>query len=167
MVEDVKRPRKVSFKSLAESSKNPAASSELGELQPIDMNYFGMQRPEQLHLAICGVHQFKNEMSRYPLDNEEDIAKVLQMVREINSRNRQQQLLCVEELDEEICRNVAAYSTCSVTTQAAMFGGLVAQEIVKITGKYTPLRQWIHYDCFESLPAGEVDRSPTNSRYDD
>ena len=52
-----------------------------------------------------------------------------------------------------------------------MFGGFVAQEIVKITGKYTPLRQWAHYDCFETLPDesenATITRTPLNCRYDD
>jgi ubiquitin-activating enzyme E1 len=39
---------------------------------------------------------------------------------------------------------------------------------VKYTGKYSPLKQWLHYDIFETLPRGEgVDRTPQNSRYDD
>jgi ubiquitin-activating enzyme E1 len=50
---------------------------------------------------------------------------------------------------------------------AAFFGGIVAQEIMKHTGKYTPLKQWLHYDIFESLPRVEVNRNPMNSRYDD
>jgi ubiquitin-activating enzyme E1 len=51
---------------------------------------------------------------------------------------------------------------------AAFFGGVVAQEIVKFTGKYSPLKQWLHYDIFETLPKGEdVNRTPMNCRYDD
>ena len=51
---------------------------------------------------------------------------------------------------------------------AAFFGGVVAQEIVKFTGKYSPLKQWLHYDIFESLPrTAEVNREPLGCRYDD
>lgn len=49
----------------------------------------------------------------------------------------------------------------------ALFGGFVAQEIVKRTGKYMPLKQWLHYDCFESLPEVQVNREPMDCRYDD
>ena len=39
---------------------------------------------------------------------------------------------------------------------------------MKFTGKYTPLKQFFHYDVFESLPDGaNVDRTPMNCRYDD
>ena len=50
---------------------------------------------------------------------------------------------------------------------AAFFGGIIAQEIVKYTGKYSPLKQWLHYDIFETLPRTEVNRTPLNGRYDD
>jgi len=50
---------------------------------------------------------------------------------------------------------------------SAFFGGIVAQEVVKFTGKYSPLKQWLHYDFFEALPDKSVDRTPTGSRYDD
>ena len=38
---------------------------------------------------------------------------------------------------------------------------------MKLTGKYTPLRQWLHHDFFEVLPEGEVARSITNDRFYD
>jgi ubiquitin-activating enzyme E1 len=52
---------------------------------------------------------------------------------------------------------------------AAFLGGITAQEIVKFTGKYSPLKQWFYYDIFETLPptGTTVDRTPLNSRYDD
>ena len=44
----------------------------------------------------------------------------------------------------------------------------MAQEIVKFTGKYSPMKQWLHFDIYETLPREEgVDRSPMGSRYDD
>lgn len=50
---------------------------------------------------------------------------------------------------------------------AAFFGGIVAQEIVKYTGKYSPLKQWLHFDIYETLPKSEVNLQPVGSRYDD
>ena len=36
-----------------------------------------------------------------------------------------------------------------------------------MTGKYSPLRQWLHHEFFEVLPEGEVTRSLVNTRYSD
>jgi ubiquitin-activating enzyme E1 len=66
-----------------------------------------------------------------------------------------------------VMTNTAIFSTSSISPQSAFFGGIIAQEIVKFTGKYSPLKQWLFYDIFEAIPEGEVDRTPQNSRYDD
>merc|ERR1711871_83275 len=50
---------------------------------------------------------------------------------------------------------------------AAFFGGIIAQEIVKKTGKYSPLKQWLHFDIYETIPREEVNRAPLGGRYDD
>jgi ubiquitin-activating enzyme E1 len=51
---------------------------------------------------------------------------------------------------------------------AAFFGGIVAQEIVKFTGKYTPLKQWLHFDIYETLPREDsINRKLLGSRHDD
>ena len=126
-----------------------------------------MGRSEQLHLAIGAVHQFRDAEGRYPGDNEADLAKCIEKAKAINAEQKTKELMSVEEIDEKIVKNVAAYSTCCITSMAAFFGGFIAQEIVKFTGKYMPLKQWAHYDCFESLPEGEVNRQPMNCRYDD
>lgn len=168
IVEDVKVPKVVAFQSLAESVKNPAASTQYGMLEPLDMNYFGMGRSEQLHFALRGVHAFRDQEGRYPENSEADLAKVIDLVKACNDSAKQGEgLMTLEEVDEKIVKNVAAYATSSITSQCAMFGGFIAQEIVKYTGKYTPLKQWAHYDCFESLPEGEANRQPMNCRYDD
>jgi len=60
VVEDIKVAKKVSFHSLRESKLDPAASTAYGCLEPVNMSHFGMQRSEQLHLGICGVHAFKD-----------------------------------------------------------------------------------------------------------
>lgn len=44
---------------------------------------------------------------------------------------------------------VALYAGVEVQPLAAYFGGVVAQEVVKVTGKYTPLDQWLHLDFLE------------------
>tara|TARA_B110000285_G_scaffold232829_1_gene304937 strand:- start:771 stop:929 length:159 start_codon:yes stop_codon:yes gene_type:complete len=51
---------------------------------------------------------------------------------------------------------------------SAFFGGIVAQEIVKFTGKYTPLKQWLHFDIYETLPReADINRAIAGSRHDD
>lgn len=52
---------------------------------------------------------------------------------------------------------------------AVFLGGVCAQEVVKHCGKFTPLNQWLHFDCYEILPDQILpveETRPINSRYD-
>jgi ubiquitin-activating enzyme E1 len=88
-------------------------------------------------------------------------------IQKINEENKSNEGITLEEIDEKVIRNVAAFAPYQTSPLAAFFGGIVAQEVVKFTGKYSPLKQWLHYDIFDTLPAGPADRTPLNSRYDD
>jgi ubiquitin-activating enzyme E1 len=92
---------------------------------------------------------------------------VLALAKEINNHNKANEKHQVEEIDEPVILNLARFAPYSISPVACFFGGVVAQEIIKFTGKYSPLKQWLHYDIFETLPKGEVDRTVRGSRYDD
>lgn len=47
----------------------------------------------------------------------------------------------------------ALYASAELQPVAAVLGGIVAQEVVKMSGKYTPLDQWLHMDFYEILPS--------------
>jgi ubiquitin-activating enzyme E1 len=53
---------------------------------------------------------------------------------------------------------------------AALFGGILAQEIIKHTGKYSPVKQWLHFDSLEILdekiPADADPSKMEHSRYE-
>ncbi len=96
----------------------------------------------------------------------------------------------VEEIDEDIIRKLAmfsrgdlspmvrpprpvSYSTAILTlvltlAQNAFFGGITAQEVLKISGKFHPLFQWFYFDAVEALPSelNLADHAPVGSRYD-
>jgi len=103
----------------------------------------------------------------FPSDSAEDLAKCVEYAHKFNEEGKASNALNVEKVDEECVKNVAAYSRCSIVSMTAFFGGIVAQEIVKFTGKFSPIKQMIHYDVFESLPIESVNRHPRNCRYDD
>jgi len=74
----------------------------------------------------------------------------------------------VDEVDEDVVRKVALFSRCMLAPMSAFLGGIVAQEVVKYTGKYTPLHQCLYFDMFELVPKEDpVDCKLLGSRYDD
>jgi ubiquitin-activating enzyme E1 len=62
---------------------------------------------------------------------------------------------------------VALYGDTQISPISSFWGGIITQEIVKLTGKFTPLKQWLHHEFFETLPEEGVARTITNDRYYD
>jgi len=89
IVEDIKVPKKVSYQSLEESRKNPAAATEFGFLEPMDMSYFGMGRSEQLHFALGAVHAFRNKEGRYPENKPDEIAACVAAAKDMNALSKE------------------------------------------------------------------------------
>lgn len=64
-------------------------------------------------------------------------------------------------------KNIARFANVQISPTASFWGGIICQEIVKLTGKYTPLRQWLHHEFLEILPETPVTRTVTHNRYSD
>lgn len=165
IVENVKMPVEVKFKSLKESLENPLQSKS-DFLINADLRLFG--RAEQLHIGLCAIFKYHEKNKSLPeLNNLAQANEVVKLAVEVNEEHKKNKTFTVEKVEEEVVRNFALYSRAEITTMCSFFGGIAAQEGFKIVGKYNPLCQWLHYDCFESLPTSKVNRTPMKSRYDD
>ncbi|OMJ80020.1 hypothetical protein SteCoe_19844 [Stentor coeruleus] len=160
IVEQVKVPTKFEFKSFAETLKNPAVKEPL---MVSDLGKFG--RPEQLHFAQWAVREFQKIHHYLPeLLNQGHANEVVEIAKALNEAGKES--FSVDAIDEDVVRKVALYARSQVSPIASFWGGIMAQEIVKATGKYTPLQQWLHIDFFEIVP-DNADRTLHNNRYDD
>jgi len=60
---------------------------------------------------------------------------------------------------QDVLRKLAYTSSGEISPMAAMFGGVVGQEVMKAaSGKFHPLFQFFYFDSIESLP--EEDLTP-------
>ncbi|CAI5721276.1 unnamed protein product [Peronospora destructor] len=133
-------------------------------------------RAEQLHVIMWSLMEFEERHGHYPrphndADADEVVAIAQLGIQHLSNFTRegahQQEVMQLEELDEKLVRQAALYSTVELHPLAAFFGGVIAQEVVKFTGKFTPLKQWLHLDAFEVLPDERpTDTEPIGSRYD-
>lgn len=163
----VKPIEELSFKNLETSLIAPIP---LGKTELNTADY--AKDPNQLHLILNGIFIFYKKYKRLPLINDNnDANELIAIVKEIKEINIG--LMDIEgkiklhEINENLIRNVAFYSQAQISPCVSFWGGIIAQEIVKFTGKFTPLHQWLHYDSFESLPEEKVNQKLMNSRYDD
>ena len=167
LAEQVKVHHQLTFKSLEDSLQAPLGGDFPGFENP-DLEKWG--RPEQLHIAYNALLQFIEGKSSLPrLNNEDDAKELVDIYRQINDSASTDKpgTVKADEVNEELIKNIARFAAAQTSCHASFFGGIVAQEVVKYIGKFNPIRQWLHYENFELLPEGKVNRKLHKSRYDD
>ncbi|XP_076893959.1 ubiquitin-activating enzyme E1 2-like isoform X1 [Bidens hawaiensis] len=160
MVTQVKQAKVLNFKSLKEAIKSP------GEFLLSDFSKF--DRPPLLHLAFQALDKFTCELGRFPVaGSEDDAQKLISIATTMNESSGDAKL---EDLNLKLLRVFAYGARAVLNPMAAMFGGIVGQEVVKAcSGKFHPLVQFFYFDSVESLPTEPLDPNdyqPLNTRYD-
>lgn len=136
IVTQVKQPKVLNFKPLREAVKEP------GDFLLIDFSKF--DRPPLLHLAFQALDKFISQLGRFPVaGSEDDASKFISLVTSINDSSADGKL---EAIDQKILRHFAFGARAVLNPMAAMFGGIVGQEIVKAcSAKFHPLFQVINF----------------------
>ena len=66
-----------------------------------------------------------------------------------------------DSVDAGLLRTLAYVSAGQVSPMCSVLGGMAAQEVLKaLTGKFTPLQQWLYFDALECLPDFPSDDTP-------
>lgn len=160
IVTEVKQSKMLHFKPLKEALKDP------GEFLLSDTSKF--DRPPLLHLAFHALDKFVCEFGHFPApSSKEDATKLVSLARSINEISGDQKL---NTIDEHVLRHFSSGCHAVLNPMAAVFGGIVAQEVVKAcSGKFHPIFQFFYFDSLESLPKHPLrpeDIMPLNCRYD-
>lgn len=142
---EVKVPSLMKFYPLQKSLNYPYPPDSK-EMPIASWEKFGC--PEQLHTALNGIYNFWAKHQRLPRAlNEDDAAELLELVKEWKKNKIDEEgfEFNVEETDEKLVKNVAFFADTQISPCCSFWGGIITQEIVKLTGKYGPLRQWLHH----------------------
>ncbi|GAB5362779.1 hypothetical protein AAMO2058_000827900 [Amorphochlora amoebiformis] len=149
----VKMPKKTSYKSLKEELSNPTF-----EIAFADMIHFGDER--KAHVAWMAVQKFLSESKRLPyLLDEKDAMRCVAIAKELEIAKS------LGSFDEEFVTKAALFARAETNAFASIAGGVVAQEAMKQTGKYTPISQWIHFHSLQMLDRKAAGK-PQGTRYD-
>lgn len=160
LYQQVKMPKFIDFEPLSKQLTKP-------ELMMSDFAKF--DRPGQLHIGFQALHSFAEKHGGdFPRPhNDSDAKEVFNLAQEIKKQYQGDEV----ELDEKLIKELSYQARGDLSPMAAFFGGLAAQEVLKsVSGKFSPVKQWLYMDSLESLPTS-VKRSeelckPLGSRYD-
>jgi len=109
-----------------------------------------------LHLAYLALNEFYDKKERLPdVNNFWDANEMLEISKIIYSfskdKKRDWAIGLNENLDELFIIYLSIWSKLQLAPICSFLGGIVAQEIIKITGKFTPFNQWFYCDFFYLL----------------
>ncbi|XP_050314109.1 ubiquitin-like modifier-activating enzyme 1 [Anthonomus grandis grandis] len=157
IVTQVKMPKKLHFKSLKESLKDP---------EYLIADFAKFDYPPQLHLAFTTLHLFIEKHGRVPKPWSNDDAADFVSIAKTNSASSG------DTINEDLLETFAKVSAGDLCPMNAVIGGIVAQEVMKAcSGKFHPIVQWLYFDAIETLPTDKSEiteelAKPQGSRYD-
>ena len=176
IVEEYKIPKEYKFYPLKERFLIPYKDEKPIILDKSKKNENGL-----LHCAIISLHKYFEKYNELPnLNNLEQAKEIVEIARIFynNAVNNDEDWIKNKKrnikekfipFDESYIIKVALWSRSEINPICTFLGGIVAQEVIKITGKYIPIQQWLRFDFFEiveNLP-DNCNRELLNSRYDD
>ena len=170
IIQEFKMPLNKQFKSLKNNFINP------------NNNYINIDASKKkcnilLHCAFVGLHFYYTINNKLPeLNNLEQANEIVELshnyyliVKKKNFNYLKLKKNKIIEFDKDYLIKVFRWSKCEINPICSFLGGIASQEALKITGKYTPIYQWLRFDFFETIeniPAN-VNRNLLNNKYDD
>ena len=75
----------------------------------------------------------------------------------------------IKQFNEKEVLNIMKVCKAEISPMCSIIGGIIAQEIIKTTGKYEPIEQWKFYDFSFIKPDKEktINQANINSRYEE
>ena len=55
----------------------------------------------------------------------------------------------IQKFDKNIVYNIIKFSQYNIIPICSLLGGYISQEIIKVTGKYVPIDQWMFFDLYD------------------
>jgi len=154
LLNQVRPPIGVQYRSLAETlEKTPVPQMLRGE-------DWELGKGIEIHLSISAILNFNDKTGHWPrLHNTDDAKELVILAEELSTERKAIEGSCRGQsiqygfptgedrgLDEKrIARYSRLYST-ELSGFCAFLGGAAAQEVIKASGKYTPIDQWVHHE---------------------
>ena len=114
----------------------------------------------EIHLSLAAALEFNEKFGHWPrLHYQSDANELVQLAKDISDKRKTVEGSCwsqsiqycfpsgdPRELDEKRIARYSRLFPTELTGFCAFLGGAAAQEVLKASGKFTPIDQWVHHD---------------------
>ena len=177
IVEEYKSKEKLKFDMLKDNFIRPNKNFIKIDLKKNKSNVL-------LHCAFVGLHLYYGITNELPeLNNVEQSKKIIEISEnyynvlkgqykdqlKIKVKRKVEEIIEFDKDDKKYLEKVFKWCKAQINPICTFLGGIVSQEAIKITGKYTPIHQWLRFDFFETVEKipEDANRNLLNCRYDD
>ena len=133
---------------------------------------------EIIHVGLLALNKYYKENNCLPeLNNEKQSQILLAYGKEIYKNKKdlfwlngiEEEFEDFNKIFEKVLMRLSLWARSEVSPISSFLGGISAQEIVKYTGKYVPIYQWLWFDFSETVENlnSNIERNLVNDRYDD
>lgn len=164
IIEEVKIPVKIQYRSYKNYMKNPNNIVELDGSKK-DRNCF-------IHCFILSIQKFYDKYKKIPeVNNRKESERILNYSNEfyLNFKNEGNELFKKSKFfDKDFIEKLSMIIECQIPSDISFIGGILAQEILKFSGLYKPLNQILYYNNFitiENLRKNNVENLYNKDRY--
>jgi len=175
VVMKAKIPFSIKFSSFEKKIEEPYDENDIPQI--IDET----SSNEIIHIGILALFSFYNKYNYLPEINDQNHAKELvSIANKILNEKEQNEEFWIQDIREEnvnfdilfekTIKYLSLWSRIQISSISSFLGGVIAHEIIKITGKYMPLNQWLWLNfnwVVEALEGKKIDRTLEGTRYDD
>ena len=172
---EVKSPKILHFSSLKERFETPYTEEDN---IPEQTDASKENTNEMIHIGIIALNKFYMENNCLPeLNNKKHAKQLLSYGREVYEEKKklywlngiEDELKDFHQIFEKVILRLSLWARAEISPISSFLGGISAQEIVKYTGKYIPIHQWIWFDFSETVENldDNIERRLMNDRYDD
>eukprot|EP01125_Pyxidicula_operculata_P014175 TRINITY_DN4711_c0_g1_i1.p1 TRINITY_DN4711_c0_g1~~TRINITY_DN4711_c0_g1_i1.p1 ORF type:complete len:939 (+),score=157.20 TRINITY_DN4711_c0_g1_i1:118-2934(+) len=131
-------------------------------------------RGNLLHIAQLSLWEYQEKYSKLPeLHNESDADELISIATVIYKKFKDDNVLDLESSDtsvlQEVVKKVSFYCKSELPALTSVTGGIASHEVLKLTGLFSPIHQWLHIDFFDLIIGGrdiDNDLRPLGTRYD-
>ena len=179
---NVKVPKPLKFESFKERLEEPIKEGE-DYNDPLDWINPNIQ--EILRIGLLSLFDFFDKNGKLPeINKSEDDSELFKIAKNILEKKEKEGIYWVkyirsnietyglkfDDIFKKTIKRLSNWAKTEICPISSFLGGVTAQEVIKYSGKYKPIHQWLYCDfsqIVENLEVDDNDRKMLNSRYDD
>ena len=154
-------------------SFNESISLPLNSIKNFSNQEENKKRQHKLYLCIINtLLEYSENNGKFPINEGFLLSKIKKLFNDMIETEKKNNIFYedydedeLQSFDELMISNMIRYSNYHIVPICSLIGGYLAQEIIKITGQFLPINQWLFFDLYDHSYHYNKEEISNDSRY--